>query len=67
MTLFLSARSSARCAHVGLGIYGLTFSGKFWNEEFTKWLLSEGFLQSTADTTYFVKHYPDGSNLRLIF
>ena len=49
------------------GIYGLTFSGKFWNEEFTEWLFSEGFLQSTADTTYFVKHYPDGTNLRLIF
>ena len=37
-----------------------------WNQEITEWLLSQGFHQSTADTTYFVKHYEDGSWTRLI-
>jgi len=49
------------------GIYGLTFSGKFWNEEYTEWLINQGFVQSTADTTYFIKYYQDGSWVRLIF
>ena len=49
------------------GIYGLAASGKFWNEEFSEWLRAEGFHQSTADTTYFIKYYTDGSWVRLIF
>ena len=49
------------------GIYGLTYSGKFWNEEFSEWLIGQGFVQSTADTTYFIKYYKDGSWIRLIF
>ena len=49
------------------GIYGLTYSGKFWNEEFSEWLLDQGFEQSTADTTYFIRYYKDGSWIRLIF
>lgn len=49
------------------GIYGLTYSGKFWVEEFTDFLLSEGFEQSTADPCYLVKYWPDGSWIRLLF
>ena len=52
---------------VNRGIYGLAASGKFWNEEFSEWLRAEGFHQSTADTTYFIRYYPDGSWVRLIF
>jgi len=49
------------------GMYGGTLSGKWWNQELTDWLISEGFLQSSIDNTYFVKYYPDGSFIRLIF
>lgn len=49
------------------GMYGGTLSGKWWNLELTDWLLSEGFLQSSLDNTYFIKVYPDGSFIRLIF
>jgi hypothetical protein len=49
------------------GMYGGTLSGKWWNQELTEWLLSVGFIQSSLDATYFVKIYPDGSFVRLIF
>ena len=49
------------------GIYGMTYSGKFWAEEITDWLLSEDFEQSTADPCYFVKYWPDGRWLRLVY
>jgi hypothetical protein len=49
------------------GMYGGTLSGKWWNQELTDWLLSIGFLQSSLDGTYFVRIYPDGSFIRLIF
>lgn len=49
------------------GIYGQKMSGKFWNQDYTEWLLDQGFEQSTADTTYFIKYNPDGSWIRLIF
>jgi hypothetical protein len=42
-------------------------SGKWWNQELTDWLLSVGYVQSQLDPTFFVKHYPDGSYIRLIF
>jgi hypothetical protein len=38
------------------GMYGLTFAGKWWNEEFTNWLFSDDFEQSKADPTFYVKH-----------
>jgi hypothetical protein len=28
------------------GIYGLVYSGKYWNIEFSEWLYSQGFIQS---------------------
>ena len=31
------------------GMYGLVFSGKYWNVEFSEWLYSQGFSQSSAD------------------
>jgi hypothetical protein len=49
------------------GMYGGTLSGKWWNQDLTDWLLSEGFAQSSLDNTYFIKVYPDGSYIRLIF
>ena len=49
------------------GIYGQRFSGKFWNEDFSEWLIRQGFLQSTADTTYFIRYNEDRSWIRLIF
>ena len=48
-------------------INGQKFSGKFWNEDFSEWLIKQGFLQSTADTTYFIRYGKDGSWMRLIF
>ena len=49
------------------GMYGGTLSGKWWNQDLTEWLLSQDFQQSYYDATYFVKYYPDGSYIRLIF
>jgi hypothetical protein len=49
------------------GIYGLSLSGKWWNEEFTNWLFSDNFDQSKADPTFYVKHYPDGRYIKLIY
>lgn len=49
------------------GIYGLSVSGKYWAQESAEWLLAQGFHQSTADTTYFIKYYPNGSWIRLIY
>lgn len=49
------------------GIYGMVFSGKMWNEEFSAWLIDQGFSQSQADPSIFVKHYPGGKWLKLIF
>ena len=31
------------------GIYGLVYSGKYWNIEFSEWLYSKGFIQSQND------------------
>jgi hypothetical protein len=31
------------------GIYGLVYSGKYWNIEFSEWLYSKGFIQSQAE------------------
>jgi hypothetical protein len=49
------------------GIYGMVFSGKLWNEEYTRWLLSQGFTQSQSDPSIFVRHYANGQWLKLIF
>jgi hypothetical protein len=49
------------------GIYGLSFAGKWWNEEFTNYLFSDGFEQSKADPTFYVKHFRDGRYVKLIY
>jgi hypothetical protein len=49
------------------GMYGISFAGKWWNDEFTSWLFSEGFDQSKADPTFHVKYYPDGRYVKLIY
>jgi hypothetical protein len=46
-------------------MYGEVFAGKWWNEEFTNWLFSEGFEQSKADPTFHVKRYDDGRYVKL--
>jgi len=47
-------------------MYGVTFSGKFWSLELSDWFKSEGFIRSTADTTYHIKYFDDGSWVRVI-
>jgi hypothetical protein len=37
------------------GMYGLVYSGKYWNIEFSQWLYSKGFIQSQAEPLYLSK------------
>ena len=52
---------------LGKGMYGLVYSGKFWNIEFSEWLYSIGFIQSQTDPSYFILRRKHGEWLRLIF
>ncbi|KAI2502001.1 Mitochondrial protein [Fragilaria crotonensis] len=49
------------------GIYGLVYSGKYWNIEFSEWLYSQGFIQSQAEPSYFVYYDKHNQWLRLLF
>ena len=49
------------------GIYGLVYSGKYWNIEFSEWLYSKGFIQSQAEPSYFVFYNKHNQWLRLLF
>jgi hypothetical protein len=49
------------------GIYGLVYSGKYWNIEFSEWLYSKGFLQSQSEPSYFVFYDKHNQWLRLLF
>jgi hypothetical protein len=49
------------------GIYGLVYSGKYWNMEFSEWLYSKGFIQSQAEPSYFVFYNKHNQWLRLLF
>ena len=49
------------------GIYGLVYSGKYWNIEFSEWLYSQGFIQSHAEPSYFVRYDKHNQWLRLLF
>ena len=49
------------------GIYGLVYSGKYWNIEFSEWLYSQGFIQSQAEPSYFVRYDKHNQWLRLLF
>eukprot|EP00957_Ditylum_brightwellii_P162811 12398052-Ditylum_brightwellii.AAC.1 len=48
-------------------IYGLTLSGKLWVTEFLEWLLNQGFIQSKAETAYFILYKDEKTWLRPIF
>jgi hypothetical protein len=45
----------------------MVFSAKLWNEEYTSWLLSQGFCQSKADPSIFFRHYANAQWLKPIF
>ena len=49
------------------GIYGLVYSGKYWNIEFSEWLYSQGFIQSQSEPSYFVLYNKHNQWLRLLF
>jgi hypothetical protein len=49
------------------GIYGLVYSGKYWNIEFPEWLYSQGFIQSPSKPSYFVRYNKHNQWLRLLF
>ena len=49
------------------GIYGLVYSGKYWNIEFSEWLYSQGFIQSQSEPSYFVFYDKFNQWLRLLF
>ncbi|KAI2514026.1 hypothetical protein MHU86_410 [Fragilaria crotonensis] len=49
------------------GIYGLVYSGKYWNIEFLEWLYSQGFIQSPSEPSYFVRYDKHNQWLRLLF
>ncbi|KAI2506225.1 Reverse transcriptase (RNA-dependent DNA polymerase) [Fragilaria crotonensis] len=49
------------------GIYGLVYSGKYWNIEFSEWLYSQGFIQSQSEPSYFVRYDKHNQWLRLLF
>ena len=49
------------------GIYGLVYSGKYWNIEFSEWLYSQGYIQSQAEPSYFVRYDKHNQWLRLLF
>ncbi|KAI2502222.1 hypothetical protein MHU86_12274 [Fragilaria crotonensis] len=49
------------------GIYGLVYSGKYWNIEFSEWLYSKGFIQSQSEPSYFVFYNKHNQWLRLLF
>jgi hypothetical protein len=48
-------------------MYGLSLSNKWWNEEFTSYLFSDGFEQSKVDPTFYAKHFRDGRYIKLIY
>ena len=48
-------------------IYGLVYSDKDCNIEFSEWLCSQGFIQSQAEPSYFAFHDQHNQWLRLLF
>jgi hypothetical protein len=48
-------------------IYGLVYSGKNWNIEFSEWLYSKGFIQSQAEPSYFVYYNKHNQWLHILF
>ena len=48
------AKYVGRPALLNKGIYGLVYSEKNWNIEFSEWLNSKDFIQSQSEPSYFV-------------
>ena len=44
----------------------MVFSGKYWFQELTDWLIGYGFYQSSVISCMFWKIFPDGSIIRLL-
>ena len=44
-------------------MYGMTNSGKLFDDELTKWLLEAGFIQSQCQMSIYYKYAPDGSKI----
>ena len=61
------AKYFGKPALLNKGIYGLVYSGKFWNIEFSEWLYSKGFIQSQSEKSYFVFYNKHNQWLRLHF
>ena len=44
-------------------VYGMTNSGKLFDDELTEWLLEAGFIQSQCQMSIYYKYAPDGSKI----
>ena len=44
-------------------MYGMTNSGKLFDDELTEWLLEAGFVQYQCQMYIYYKYAPDGSNI----
>ena len=44
-------------------MYGMTNSGKLFNDEFTEWLLETGFIQSQCQISIYYKYAPNGTKI----
>jgi hypothetical protein len=47
-------------------MYGLTFAGKFWNEELFDWLFSVGFVQSREEPAFWVRYNKHGAYIKFL-
>ena len=44
-------------------IYGITNSGKLFDDDLIEWLIEEGFMQSQCQMSIYYKYAPDGSKI----
>ena len=47
-------------------MYGMTNSGKLFDDELIEWLLEAGFIQSQCQMSIYYKYAPDGSKLVVV-
>ena len=47
-------------------MYGITKSGKLFDDELTEWLLEVGFIQSQCQMSIYYKYAPDGSKIFIL-
>ena len=48
-------------------MYGMTNSGKLFDDELTEWLIKEGFIQSQCQMSIYYKCAPDGSKIVILY